>query len=117
MTLTWFQSLLTNSQLVPLHSVLNSKDQIEYRKGLWDGSSDAGHGIMTSTLRDLLLLADADYLVSHQLSNLSRLALELSAARKGRVPPFISMDGAWCWHWRMMKGCRGRGSMTTKPSV
>ena len=25
-------------------TVLDSKEQIEYRKELWDGSSDAGHG-------------------------------------------------------------------------
>ena len=48
---------------------------------------DAGHAVMVATLRDLLLLAHSDFLVSHQLSNLSRLALELSAARKGRAGP------------------------------
>ena len=39
---------------------------------------------MMSTLKDLMLLMDSDVLVTHQLSNLSRLALELSAAKKGR---------------------------------
>ena len=63
---------------------LKSSNQIEYRKNLWDGSSNAGHDIMMSTLKDLMLLMDSDVLVTHQLSNLSRLALELSAAKKGR---------------------------------
>jgi hypothetical protein len=40
----------------------------------------------------------------YSMSNLSRLALELAAALKGFVPPFVSLDGAWCWHWRMRRG-------------
>eukprot|EP00193_Tetraselmis_chui_P011982 CAMPEP_0177795328 /NCGR_PEP_ID=MMETSP0491_2-20121128/26172_1 /TAXON_ID=63592 /ORGANISM="Tetraselmis chuii, Strain PLY429" /LENGTH=113 /DNA_ID=CAMNT_0019318147 /DNA_START=73 /DNA_END=411 /DNA_ORIENTATION=+ len=74
-------------------NVLNSKDQIEYRKNLWDGSNDEGHRIMVSSLIDLLLLSESDYLITHFLSNMSRLALELSAAFHQRVPPFSSMDG------------------------
>uniref|UniRef100_A0A061RIC3 Alpha-( )-fucosyltransferase n=1 Tax=Tetraselmis sp. GSL018 TaxID=582737 RepID=A0A061RIC3_9CHLO len=81
--------------------VLDSKEQIEYRKRLWDGSSDDGHRILTSSLTDLLLLAEADALIAHLLSNMSRLALELNAALNQRVPPFSSMDGPWCPHWKM----------------
>jgi len=80
---------------------LDSKDQIEYRKSLWDGSNDAGHDIMLASLLDLLLLAECDILITHFLSNMSRLALELAAARHQRVPPFSSMDGPWCHHWKM----------------
>uniref|UniRef100_A0A7S0N6K9 Alpha-(1,6)-fucosyltransferase N- and catalytic domain-containing protein n=1 Tax=Pyramimonas obovata TaxID=1411642 RepID=A0A7S0N6K9_9CHLO len=82
-------------------NVLQSATQIEYRAELWDGTSDTGHGIALSALQDTLLLAEADYLVAHLRSNLSRMALELSAAAKQRPPPFISMDGPWCPHWRM----------------
>merc|ERR1711924_472870 len=67
--------------------VLNNKNQIEYRKNLRDGSNDHGFGILKSSLMDLLLLAECDYLVLHNLSNMSRLALELAAARLQRVPP------------------------------
>mmetsp|Transcript_35000 Transcript_35000/g.99196 ORF Transcript_35000/g.99196 Transcript_35000/m.99196 type:complete len:599 (-) Transcript_35000:199-1995(-) len=84
--------------------VLNSKQQIEYRKSLWDGSNDDGHSIMLSSLVDLLLLAESDFLILHLLSNMSRLALELSAAYHLRVPPYISMDGPWCHHWKMCMG-------------
>ena len=83
--------------------VLNNKNQIEYRKNLWDGSNDHGFGILKSSLMDLLLLAECDYLVLHNLSNMSRLALELAAARLQRVPPFISVDGPWCNHWKMCR--------------
>jgi len=82
-------------------AVLNSKEQIEYRKKLWDGSSDVGHSIALSALQDTLLLAEADYLIAHLMSNMSRMALELSAAQKQYLPPFISIDGPWCAHWRM----------------
>jgi hypothetical protein len=51
------------------------------------------------------------------LSNLSRLALELSAALKLRLPPFISMDGPWCPHWRTCEGRFNRVSYMGKLSV
>eukprot|EP00241_Pyramimonas_parkeae_P018051 CAMPEP_0114292300 /NCGR_PEP_ID=MMETSP0059-20121206/8984_1 /TAXON_ID=36894 /ORGANISM="Pyramimonas parkeae, Strain CCMP726" /LENGTH=363 /DNA_ID=CAMNT_0001413931 /DNA_START=36 /DNA_END=1124 /DNA_ORIENTATION=- len=79
--------------------VLDSAVQIEYRRNLWDGSSDIGHGIALSTFQDVLLLAEADYLILHLLSNMSRMALELSAARRHRLVPFSSKDGPWCAHW------------------
>ncbi|QDZ19928.1 hypothetical protein HOP50_03g24460 [Chloropicon primus] len=81
--------------------VFDSKDQIEYRKDLWSGNNNKGHSIMLSSLIDLLLLAECDYLVLHLLSNMSRLALELAAARKEAIPPYFSMDGPWCQHWKM----------------
>ena len=79
----------------------DSKQQIEKRKGLWDGTNDDGHAIMQSSLADVLLLAECDVFVLHLLSNLSRLALELAAARLQKVPPYISVDGPWCPHWKM----------------
>ena len=81
--------------------LFDSKDQIEYRKDLWTGNNNKGHSIMVSSLIDLMLLAECDYLVLHLLSNLSRLALELAAARKEAIPPYFSMDGPWCHHWKM----------------
>ena len=81
--------------------LFDSKDQIEYRKDLWTGSNNKGHSIMLSSLIDLLLLAECDYLVLHLLSNLSRLALELAASRKEAIPPYFSKDGPWCQHWKM----------------
>jgi len=42
----------------------------------------------------------ADFFVGHFASNLSRLAYMLAAARAGPVP-FASVDGPWCYHWRM----------------
>ena len=43
-------------------------------------------------LTDIFLLAEADAFIGHFLSNLSRLAIELSAV-EGFVPPFVSVDG------------------------
>ena len=34
-------------------------------------------------------------------SAFSRLALNLNIVNQQRVPPFISLDGPWCPHWRM----------------
>jgi len=85
-------------------SALTSDVKIEQRLA---GQADKGataldhHSVMLDTLRDLYLLAEADFLVTHQASTLSRLALQLGTALHRRVPPFISMDGPWCPHWRM----------------
>ena len=81
--------------------LFDSKDQIEYRKSLWNGSGNAGHKIMLASLYDMLLLGESDYLILHLLSNMSRLARELAAARARRVPPFASMDGPWTSNWKM----------------
>lgn len=59
------------------------------------------HDLMISTLTDIFLLAECDFLVTHQASSLSRLSLHLATMRLGYVPPFISLDGPWCFHWRM----------------
>ncbi|KAK3265243.1 hypothetical protein CYMTET_26058, partial [Cymbomonas tetramitiformis] len=94
---TEFQFVLSDTS----RKLLESTEQIEYRKDLWDGSSSKGDSITLSTIQDLLLLAETDYLVLQLLSNLSRMALELAAGAKKQLPPFISLDGPWCPHWRM----------------
>ena len=81
--------------------LFDSKEQIEYRKNLWNGASNVGHKIMMASLYDMLLLGHSDYLILHLLSNMSRLALELAAARAKKVPPFSSVDGPWTNNWRM----------------
>ena len=58
-------------------------------------------------LLDVDLLARCAALVLHLGSNLSRLALALRAARAGALPPYISLDGGWCPHWRMCCGSDG----------
>ena len=40
-------------------------------------------------------ITDTDAFVGHFLSNLSRLAVEMMAAKKGYLPPYVSMDGPW----------------------
>jgi len=47
------------------------------------------------SLVDLLLLADAAMLIGQFSSAFSLVALELSAARKGYVPPYIGLDGPY----------------------
>ncbi|KAJ1473223.1 hypothetical protein T484DRAFT_1913376 [Baffinella frigidus] len=80
-------------------SNLQSGDQVWLEHRLERGEVDA-HQLMLFTLRDLLLLAQTDFMVGHLASNLSRLTLLLASARAGPVP-FASVDGPWCYHWRM----------------
>ncbi|KAJ1490043.1 hypothetical protein T484DRAFT_1936029 [Baffinella frigidus] len=63
------------------------------------GCLDPGAAVR-ATLLDMLLLAEADALVGHMTSNLSRIALMVMAARRKKVPPFASVDGPWCRHWQ-----------------
>jgi len=46
-------------------------------------------------LLDLLLLRDCDYFIGQFSSAMSLMALELSAAQKGYIPPYIGLDGPW----------------------
>ncbi|KAJ1476618.1 hypothetical protein T484DRAFT_1965230 [Baffinella frigidus] len=66
------------------------------RKGELDRSA-----LLRATLTDLMLLARSRFLVAHFASNLSRLAYSLASAHWGGPIPFISVDGAWCYHWQM----------------
>ena len=81
--------------------VVDDKQLIERRTDLYKDTSESGHTLMMSALVDLLLLTDTDAFVGHFLSNLSRLAVEMMAAKRGHLPPFISVDGPWCPHWKM----------------
>ena len=84
-------------------SVYNNQNQIEQRQNLYSDSSSQAHEMMLQALTDLLLLSETDAFVGHFLSNLSRLAIEMSSATKGYVPPFISVDGQWCKHWKFCR--------------
>eukprot|EP00232_Nephroselmis_pyriformis_P022783 CAMPEP_0182862748 /NCGR_PEP_ID=MMETSP0034_2-20130328/6248_1 /TAXON_ID=156128 /ORGANISM="Nephroselmis pyriformis, Strain CCMP717" /LENGTH=537 /DNA_ID=CAMNT_0024994863 /DNA_START=107 /DNA_END=1717 /DNA_ORIENTATION=- len=77
-------------------SSFDSAQKIELRMA---NKKISPHGMMVSTLRDMYLLAEADYLVTHQASTLSRMALQLATAWKQHIPPYVSVDGAWCPHW------------------
>uniref|UniRef100_A0A7S4NGE0 EGF-like domain-containing protein n=1 Tax=Guillardia theta TaxID=55529 RepID=A0A7S4NGE0_GUITH len=58
--------------------------------------------LLRSTLTDLILLAKAAFFVGHMASNLSRLAYSLAVAMSsGRLIPFLSVDGPWCYHWQL----------------
>ena len=48
--------------------------------------------VADSSVLDLLLLGESDYFVGGFSSHFSRLALELSVANKGFVPPYVSLD-------------------------
>ncbi|KAJ1492674.1 hypothetical protein T484DRAFT_1880699 [Baffinella frigidus] len=60
------------------------------RMGLLDRKAVSEAGLL-----DLFLLRDCDFFVGQFTSALSLLALELSAAEKGLVPPYIGLDGPW----------------------
>eukprot|EP00873_Tetraselmis_striata_P021236 jgi/Tetstr1/441500/TSEL_029731.t1 len=82
-------------------SQFKSDVKIEHRLTGIAGAKMDSHATMVSTLQDLFLLAEADYLVTHQASTMSRIALQLSTLFHRRLTPFFSMDGPWCPHWRM----------------
>ena len=77
-----------------------STEDIEKRLLKKELAIDSGKMVLDA-LTDMTLLADADVYIGHLQSNLSRLSMMLSALRKRGIPPFISMDGSWCPHWRM----------------
>mmetsp|Transcript_23068 Transcript_23068/g.62511 ORF Transcript_23068/g.62511 Transcript_23068/m.62511 type:complete len:161 (+) Transcript_23068:197-679(+) len=68
-----------------------------------------GDALAMTTLLDVELMADADAFVGHFGSNLSRLAYMLMAARRRAAPPFTSLDGPWCYHWRMCCDVQAHG--------
>jgi len=84
-------------------SVYANTKLIERRTDLYSTKSAQADQMMLQALTDTFLLAETDAFVGHFLSNLSRLAIELSAAFKGYVPPFISVDGQWCRHWKFCR--------------
>ena len=51
--------------------------------------------------------------MTHQASTMSRIALQLAMLRLKHVPPYISMDGPWCYHWRMCCDVQPNGKQTT----
>ena len=68
-------------------------------------------------LMDVMLLRDTDALVGKFSSNLDRLAIALMAARRGGcVPPFVSLDWAWCFDFaERLYGEGGTAWNTTAP--
>jgi len=59
------------------------------------------HAAIVTAFQDIFLLSECDYLVTHQASTMSRVALNLATMRMKAVPPYISLDGPWCPQWRM----------------
>ena len=84
-------------------SIYKASKLIERRTELYTEKSNVAHEMTLQALTDIFLLAEADAFIGHFLSNLSRLAIELSAAEKGFVPPFVSVDGQWCRHWKFCR--------------
>ena len=56
-------------------------------------------------LADLYLMGSCDGLVAKFTSNLPRLSFALQVARRGRLPPYVSIDNStWCSNSRTAKG-------------
>ena len=51
--------------------------------------------VAETTLLDVFLMSEADYVVGTLSSHFGALAYELSVARKGYHPPYISLDFPW----------------------
>ena len=76
-----------------------------------------GMAMGEEALMDLLLLRDTDALVGKFSSNVDRLAISLITARRGGcVPPFVSLDWAWCFDFaKRHYGEGGTAWNTTAP--
>ena len=73
---------------------------IERRVARHEQGQLSGSAVALDALADIDALADSDCHVLVLRSAVSRLALALSVARKGRVPPFVSLQ----WPWGGMPG-------------
>lgn len=91
-----------NFLVVPSESraQLKSDTKIEQRMTGEDDGFDS-HAAIVTAFQDIFLLSECDYLVTHQASTMSRVALNLATMRMKAVPPYISLDGPWCPQWRM----------------
>lgn len=69
----------------------------------------SGAEIALGALADIDMLADCRFLVVNLRASMSRLALALAVARRGRHIPFISVQ--WPWGGR---GVRGSGEKMSK---
>lgn len=66
-----------------------------------------------STVRDVMLLAHADVLIGTGSASFFKLALLLSTAVKRAIPPYVSLDSAYCDSWRMCCDVMPDGSSKT----
>ena len=65
----------------------------------------SGTAVALDALADIDMLGDCDYLIVLLRSAVSRLALSLALARKGKMPPFASLQWPWSpnYHKRLFK--------------
>ena len=73
----------------------NSRVRIEKRVG--DSSRAAKERITLEIVTDLVLLSEASAFVGTFSSQISRIAVEMHYFSRGFVPPFVSLDFAWCY--------------------
>jgi len=50
-------------------------------------------------VQEIEMLASADAFIGQFSGNVDRVAFTLMADRLGMIPPYVSMDIAWCSHW------------------
>jgi hypothetical protein len=66
-----------------------------------------------ASLQDVLLLAETDVLIGTGSASFFKIALLLSTARKRALPPYVSLDAAYCDSWRMCCDVMPDGSSGT----
>jgi hypothetical protein len=65
-------------------------------------------------LADIDMLADCDFLIVLLRSAVSRLALSLALGRKGKLPPFMSLQWPWSPNYHKRKFKAGKGAKMGK---
>ena len=87
-------------------TMFDSKWFIEYRLKYEHVDPSA---VSDATMADLMVLREADYFVGTFASHFSRLAFELLVHNRGFVPPYISVDYPWCFHYLEERSLPGFG--------
>ncbi|KAL1523942.1 hypothetical protein AB1Y20_018858 [Prymnesium parvum] len=79
----------------------------------------SGSTVALDALADIDMLADCQFLVVLLRSAVSRLALSLALARRGKLPPFISLQWPWSanYHKVKLKNAKGKARLPTRLSA
>ena len=91
---------------------LRAKTRVEF---LIQGGKLSGYDEAMNAALDMALLARADAFVGKFTSNMDRAVYALmSALRGGCLPPYVSLDSAWCFDFGVASGYNSRLNLTFK---
>mmetsp|Transcript_992 Transcript_992/g.2548 ORF Transcript_992/g.2548 Transcript_992/m.2548 type:complete len:195 (-) Transcript_992:431-1015(-) len=95
-------------------SKFESATFIEKRVEQHEEGALSGSTVALDALADIDMLADCDFLIVLLRSAVSRLALSLALGRKGKLPPFMSLQWPWSPNYHKRKFKAGKGAKMGK---